>query len=57
MDSRLARVERYRREAARLNAQAAIVQDPVFREQLLNIARQYEILATSIEMLPPQRSV
>jgi hypothetical protein len=46
------RVQRYRREAERLRAEAETVTDPYARQQLLNIARQYERLATSIERLP-----
>jgi hypothetical protein len=48
------RVERYRREAERLRAEAGTA-DPYTRQQLLNVARQYERLAMSIERLLPQR--
>jgi hypothetical protein len=51
MDSWPNRVERYRREAERLRAEAGKA-DPYTRQQLLNVARQYERLATSIERLP-----
>ena len=45
-------MERYRREAAHLRGVAEAAQDAMTREQLLDIARQYETLATSIERLP-----
>jgi hypothetical protein len=45
------RVQRYRREAERLRAEAE--KDPYTRQQLVNVARQYERLAISIERLPP----
>jgi hypothetical protein len=54
MEMRQARVERYRREAAHLRAEAEVFYDPTIRQQLLDIAHQYEILAASIEMLPPK---
>ena len=54
LDARQARVERYRQEAARLFAVAETAHSPV-RQQLQDIARQYEILAKSIELLPPDR--
>ena len=47
MDSWPNRAQRYRREAERLRAEAGKA-DPYTREQLLNVARQYERLATSI---------
>jgi hypothetical protein len=53
LESQQARVERYRREASHLRAEAEAFYDPTIRQQLLDIARQYEILAMSIEMLPP----
>jgi predicted kinase len=31
--------------------------DPQTRHELLDVARNYEILAMSIELLPPDRSV
>jgi hypothetical protein len=49
------RAQRYRREAERLRAEAEKVPDPYTRQQLLNVARQYERLATSIERLPLDR--
>jgi len=54
LDARQARFERYRQEAARLFAVAETAHSPV-RQQLQDIARQYEILAKSIELLPPDR--
>ena len=46
------RVQRYRREAERLRAEAEAAADPYARQQLLNVARQYDRLAASIERLP-----
>jgi len=43
--SRRERAERYRREAERIRAVVENTRDPQTREQLLDIARQYEILA------------
>src|SRR5260370_40037469 len=40
---------RYRHEAAELRGASEIVRDPRLREQLLDIARQYEAAAASIE--------
>jgi hypothetical protein len=40
---------RYRREAAEIRRAAEIVRDERFQEQLLSIADEYEVLATSIE--------
>jgi hypothetical protein len=54
-DSWQTRAERYRREAERLRAEAEIVHDPHSRQQLLEIARQYDSLAASIERLQPPR--
>ena len=54
METRQVRVERYRREASHLRAEAEAFCDPTIRQQLLDIARHYEILAMSIEMLPPK---
>lgn len=54
IETRQARVERYRREAALLRAQAEALYDPTIRQQLQDLAHQYEILATSLEMLPPK---
>jgi hypothetical protein len=53
--SRHERTERYRREAARVRAIADATFDPQTRDGLLDIARNYEILAMSIELLPPDR--
>jgi hypothetical protein len=55
MDSRQVRIERYRREATNLRAKAETFYDSASRQQLLDIARDYETLARSIEMLPPAR--
>jgi hypothetical protein len=49
--TRRERVARYRRHAAAVRAKADEVRDPTVRQQLLDIARQYEALATSIERL------
>jgi hypothetical protein len=54
METRQARVARYRREASLLRAQAEAFYDRTIRQQLLDLADQYEILATSLEMLPPK---
>jgi hypothetical protein len=54
MDSRQVRIERYRREATNLRAKAETFYDSAPRQQLLDIARDYETLARSIEMLPPE---
>src|ERR1700732_3261296 len=40
LDPRQARIERYRREAARLRAQAETTHNPDIRQQLRDIARQ-----------------
>jgi hypothetical protein len=53
--SRQERVARYRRKAAAVRTQAEKMTDPTIREQLLDVACQYEALATSIERLPPMR--
>jgi hypothetical protein len=55
MDSRQVRIERYRREATNLRAKAETFYDSAPRQQLLDIARDYETLARSIEMLPPEQ--
>jgi hypothetical protein len=55
MESRQARVERYRQEAAHLRAEAETFFDPIARQQLLDVAHLYEILVTSLEMLPPEQ--
>jgi hypothetical protein len=54
-DSRRARVARYRRHAAALRWKAESMKDPTVREQFLDVARQYEELALSIEQLPLAR--
>lgn len=40
---------RYRKEAMRLRDKAQITQDPTIRAELLSMARQYEVLAESLE--------
>jgi hypothetical protein len=55
MDSRQVRIERYRREATNLRAKAETFYDSATRQQLFDIARDYETLARSIEMLPPEQ--
>jgi hypothetical protein len=55
MESRQARLERYRQEAAHLRAEAETFYDPAARQQLLDVAFQYEVLAMSIEMLPREQ--
>jgi hypothetical protein len=42
--------EKYRQEAASIRQAAEIIRDECFRDQLLSIARQYEAVATSIEI-------
>jgi hypothetical protein len=56
-NSRHERTERYRREAALVRTIAEATVDPQTRHELLDVARNYEILAMSIELLPPDRSV
>ena len=46
--SRRERAERYRREAERIRAVAENTRDPQTRQQLLDIARQYERLAQEV---------
>jgi hypothetical protein len=41
--------DRYQREAARLREKAVATQDPTIRVELLAMARQYDVLAESIE--------
>ena len=53
--TRRARIARYRRQAAEIREKANHIQDATVREQLLDVARQYESLATSIERLRPRR--
>ena len=50
-----ARVARYRRRAADIPAKVESVKDRTARQQLLDVARQYEDLATSIERLLSSR--
>jgi len=45
------RIAQYRREAADILAKAKTIKDATMREKLLEIARQYETLAASIERL------
>jgi len=47
-----ARVARYRRHAAALRSKAESVKDLTLREQFLDVSRQHEELALSIERLP-----
>jgi hypothetical protein len=54
MERRQERVERYRREASQLRAKAEAFFDPTMCQRLLDIAHQYEVLAASLEMLPPE---
>ena len=54
--SRRARIARYRQHAATLRSKAESVRDLTLRDQLLDVARQYEELALSIERLPLPRS-
>ena len=51
-----ARVARYRQHAAVLRSKAESMKDSTLREQFLDVARQYEELALSIEWLPLARS-
>ena len=51
MESRNGRAARYRAEAERLLQEAAGLPDSSMREQLLDIARQYERLADTVEWL------
>ena len=55
-NSRQERTERYRREAALVRAIAEATLDPQTRRELFEVARNYEILAMSLELLPPDRS-
>jgi hypothetical protein len=56
-NSRQERTERYRREAALVRTIAEATLDPQTRRELLDVARNYEILAMSIELLPPGRLI
>jgi hypothetical protein len=51
MENRQDRIDPYRREAARLRAQAETAHNPDIRRQLRDIARQYEVLALSLTRL------
>jgi hypothetical protein len=51
LQSRQDRIDRYRREAARLRTEAETAHDPDIRRQLRDIARQYEVLALSLTRL------
>ena len=51
MESRSDRAARYRAEAERLRQEAACLPDSSVREQLLDIACQYERLAETVERL------
>jgi hypothetical protein len=53
--SRRARIARYRRHAAALRSKAESMKDRTVREQFLDVARQYDQLALSIEQLPMAR--
>ena len=55
-NSRHERTERYRREAALVRTIAEATFDPQTRRELFEVARNYEILAMSLELLPPDRS-
>ena len=55
-NSRHERTERYRREAALVRTIAEATLDPQTRRELFEVARNYEILAMSLELLPPDRS-
>ena len=48
--SSLGQAEKYRQEAASIRQAAEIIRDECFRDQLLSIARQYEAVATGIEI-------
>jgi hypothetical protein len=50
MESRQARVERYRQEVEKTRAEAETFYDPIARQQLLDVADQYEVLIMSIEI-------
>ena len=52
-NSRQERTERYRREAALVRTIAEATLDPQTRRELFEVARNYEILAMSIERLEP----
>jgi hypothetical protein len=48
--SSIGQAEKYRQEAASIRQAAEIIRDECFRDQLLSIARQYEAVATGIEI-------
>ena len=52
---RQARMALYRQQAAGIRAKVENMKDQAMREQFLDIARQYEALATSIARLPLPR--
>lgn len=47
---------RYRNEAARLREKAETTQDLTIRAELVAMARQYEVLADSVERREPDRT-
>ena len=49
------RAEYYRAEAARLRRDAEIAADEWMRQQLLEIAKRYEALATTMEIVERER--
>ena len=53
--SRHKRTEGYGREAARVRAIADVTVDPQARQELLEIARNYEVLIMALELLPADR--
>jgi hypothetical protein len=53
LDPRQERIERYRLVAVRLRSDAETIHDPHIRQQLLEVVRQFETLALSIERLQP----
>ena len=55
-NSRHERTERYRERAALVRTIAEATFDPKTRRELFEVARNYEILAMSLELLPPDRS-
>jgi hypothetical protein len=53
MQSRSSRAARYRREAGPIRLEAKKARNPEIRSLLLDIAQQYETLATMIEEMRP----
>ena len=53
--SRQAQIAQCRRHAAALRSKAESMKELIVREQFLDVARQYEELALSIEQLPLAR--